>query len=95
MTDLQANQEQLDADPPQLGGGPRFFADYAATGQRMTSVRARLAAMTSYAQLAAETSALLLAAHAATMEMFLDRLDRESGGAAAWFVAAGASPATK
>jgi uncharacterized membrane protein YbhN (UPF0104 family) len=28
VTDLQANQEQLDADPPQLGGGPRFFADY-------------------------------------------------------------------
>jgi hypothetical protein len=35
---------------------------------------------------------MLLAAHAATMELFLDRLYAEGGGAARWFVEAGASP---
>ena len=69
-----------------------IVADYAATDLRMAGVRARLAAMPTYAQLAADTPAMLLAAHAATMERFLDRLHDEAGGAARWFVAAGAAP---
>ena len=71
-----------------------IVADYAATDERMSLVRDRLAAMTAYTKLAADTPAMLLAAHAATMEQFLDRLHTESGGAAQWFVDAGASPAT-
>ena len=69
-----------------------IVADYAATDERMIRVRARLAEMPIYAQLASEAPGMLLAAHAATMELFLDRLHAEAGGAAAWFVDAGASP---
>jgi hypothetical protein len=69
-----------------------IVADYAATDERMIQVRARLALMPAYAQLAADTPAMLLAAHAATMAKFLDRLHDEAGGAARWFVAAGAPP---
>ena len=67
-----------------------IVADYAATDERITQVRDRLAAMTAYTQLAADTPAMLLSAHAATMEQFLDRLYAESGGAARWFLDAGA-----
>lgn len=69
-----------------------IVADYAATDLRMSGVRARLAAMPTYAQLANDTPAMLLAAHAATMERFLDRLHDEAGGGARWFVSAGAAP---
>jgi hypothetical protein len=35
---------------------------------------------------------MLLSAHAATMQLFLERLERDFGGAAKWFLSAGASP---
>lgn len=69
-----------------------IVADYAATDERMSRVRGRLADMPAYAQLAAESPAMLSAAHAATMEQFLDRLHAEAGGAASWFLAGGADP---
>lgn len=71
-----------------------IIADYAATDERMALVRARLAAMPAYAQMAAEAPAPLLAAHPATMDRFLERLHQEWGGAADWFLAAGAPPST-
>jgi protein tyrosine/serine phosphatase len=69
-----------------------IVADYAATDLRMARVLERLAAMPQYTQLAAQTPAMLLAAHAATMDRFLDRLHSDFGGAAQWFLAAGVSP---
>jgi protein tyrosine/serine phosphatase len=69
---------------------PAIVADYAATDERMAGVRDRLAAMAVHAQLATETPGMLLAAHAATMELFLGRLHAEHGGGACWFLDAGA-----
>jgi protein tyrosine/serine phosphatase len=69
-----------------------IVADYAATDERIDGVRQRLAAMPAYAQLATETPGMLLAAHAATMQLFLDRLHEEDGGGARWFLTAGAPP---
>ncbi|MGD9751297.1 MAG: tyrosine-protein phosphatase [Acidimicrobiia bacterium] len=68
-----------------------IVADYAATDERIGKVRDRLAGMSAYTQHAAQVPAPLLAASGATMERFLDRLADEWGGAAAWFVANGAS----
>lgn len=70
-----------------------IVADYNATHGRMEAVRARLAAMTAYVELAATATEQVLGAHAATMEQFLDRLYAEAGTAEAWFLAAGASQA--
>lgn len=72
-------------------GRDAIVADYAATDLRMARVLERLAAMPAYAELAAQTPAMLLAAHAATMEKFLDRLHDDFGGAAQWFSASGVS----
>jgi hypothetical protein len=69
-----------------------IVADYAATASRLEQIWAKLATMGAYAEFAARASAASHRAEAATMERFLDRLQTEAGGAAAWFLANGASP---
>lgn len=68
-----------------------IVADYAATASRIERVRERLATMSGYARFAAEATAAALASEAATMEELLAWLHAEHGGAAGWFLAAGAS----
>ncbi|MCC6435278.1 MAG: tyrosine-protein phosphatase [Acidimicrobiales bacterium] len=67
-----------------------IVADYAATASRIDRVRERLASMSGYARFAAEATAAAMASDAATMEELLAWLHAEHGGAAGWFLDAGA-----
>ncbi len=69
-------------------------ADYAATETRIEEVRARLAVLPSFAHAAAEATGMSMSSPARTMSMLLDWLDTTAGGAEAWFLASGGSPAT-
>jgi protein tyrosine/serine phosphatase len=73
-------------------GVPRdvIVADYAATGERMAGVLARLQEARHFQGLAANLPAFALDAQAASMAHFLDRLDAEWGGPASWLEAHGA-----
>lgn len=70
-----------------------IVADYAATATRLEQIRAKLAALSSYARFAAEAPAGAMAAEAETMVDFLDWLHDAHGGAAEWFLRAGAEQA--
>ncbi|MGE3360674.1 MAG: tyrosine-protein phosphatase, partial [Acidimicrobiia bacterium] len=67
--------------------------DYAVTSLRLDGIRAKLAALSSYARFAAEAPAAAMSADASTMAELLEWLHAEHGGAAGWFRAAGASEA--
>ncbi|MFN0028333.1 MAG: tyrosine-protein phosphatase [Acidimicrobiales bacterium] len=69
-----------------------IVADYAASASRLELIWAKLSAMGSYAEFAAQAPAASRGADAATMEIFLAGVQDRFGGAAAWFLAAGASP---
>ncbi len=68
-----------------------IVADYAATASRLEQIWAKLSTIGAYAEFAARASAASHGAEPATMELFLDRLQERAGGAAEWFLAAGAS----
>ncbi len=74
-------------------GVPRdaVVADYAATGERMEGVMARLQEAQHFQGLAANLPAFTFEAQAASMAHFLDRLHAEWGGAEAWLEAHGAA----
>lgn len=71
-----------------------IVADYAATGERLGALTARLESSTAYRALADELPSFVLEARAGTMKRFLIHLDDRWGGAGAFFAAHGADDAT-
>ena len=67
-----------------------IVADYAATGERMQPVIARLQEAQVFQGLAAELPAFTFDAQPASMAHFLDRVAADWGGVAGWFEAHGA-----
>ena len=83
VIDLRAPSERHGQPvPPLVGAGVAH----------VELIWAKLAAIGSYAEFAAQAPSATRGADAATMEIFLDRLQERSGGAAAWFLSAGTSP---
>jgi len=70
-----------------------IVADYAATGQRMGAVIARLETASIFAGLAAALPAFTFDAHPETMARFLGHLGRHWGGPAGWLGAQGVTDA--
>ncbi|MFN0025781.1 MAG: tyrosine-protein phosphatase [Acidimicrobiales bacterium] len=66
-----------------------IVADYALTTERMDRVIARLASAERFAYLAENVQSFVFAAHAETMEWFLQHLDDGWGGPAGWLRAHG------
>lgn len=66
-----------------------IVADYALTTERMDRVVARLASAERFAYLAENVQSFVFAAHAETMQWFLQHLDDNWGGSAGWLTAHG------
>jgi protein tyrosine/serine phosphatase len=71
----------------------RIVADYAATADRLPELLARLRASDTYRDDLASRSDDSHRPRAATMERFLDHLDRTAGGPVGWLESAGFGPA--
>jgi protein-tyrosine phosphatase len=63
--------------------------DYVLTASRMDLIIGQMGDMPNAKEAVAAIPQFLLRAEAETMELFLDRLDREHGGARKWALAAG------
>jgi protein-tyrosine phosphatase len=69
-----------------------IVADYALTAQRLHLIRERLAGLETYRRMrAVATGRGVMTADADTMSRFLDRLQRDHGGAGSWLLAHGMS----
>ncbi len=70
-----------------------IVADYAATGQRMAAVMARLETASHFAGMAANLPAFAFDAHPETMARFLTHLDQQWGGPIGWLATHGITEA--
>lgn len=70
-------------------GTEAIVADYAATGERMAAVIARLETASIFAGMAAALPAFTFDAHPETMRRFLAHLEQTWGGPAGWLTAQG------